>query len=66
MKTYSIIFSPTGGTAKVADAITQSWPDTTTIDLSDQNFSDTIVLEEGALALIAMPSFSGVAPQLAL
>ena len=66
MKTYNIIFSPTGGTAKTADAITQSWPGTTTIDLSDNKLCDTIILEENSLSLIVMPSFGGVAPQLAL
>lgn len=65
MKTYQIIFSPTGGTAKVANALTRKWPETETIDLSDKSIS-SIVLEEGALALIAMPSFGGLAPQLAL
>ena len=65
MKTYKIIFSPTGGTAKAANAIAQKWPEAETIDLTDKSFGP-VVLEEGALALIAMPSFGGLAPQLAL
>ncbi len=66
MRMYKILFSPTGGTAKVADAITSSWTDVETIDLSNNNTDYNISLEEGSLALIAMPSFGGIAPQLAL
>lgn len=66
MKTYKIIFSPTGGTEKVANAVSSNWADTKTIDLSVNNTDYNISLEEGSLALIAMPSFGGVAPQLAL
>lgn len=66
MKQYKIIFSPTGGTAKVADAITEKWNDLETIDLSDNNKDYNISLENDALALIAMPSYFGLAPQIAL
>ncbi len=40
MNNYQIIFSPTGGTEKVANAITQTWSQVNTIDLSvpDINF----------------------------
>lgn len=67
MKCYQIIFSPTGGTEKAAKAITQNWPQVETIDLSVPvvNYAD-ISFEADALVLIAMPSFGGVAPQLAL
>lgn len=65
MKLYKIVFSPTGGTEKVADAVAKTWSDVETIDLS-VNAEGEISLEEGALALIAMPSFGGLAPQLAL
>ena len=34
MNNYQIIFSPTGGTEKVANAITQTWSQVNTIDLS--------------------------------
>lgn len=64
MKTYKIIFSPTGGTERVADALTKNWQETEVIDLSSNSFNTT--LEANSLALIAMPSFGGVAPQLAL
>ena len=67
MKKYQILFSPTGGTEKVANAITQNWSQVDKIDLSatDINFAD-ISFESDSLVLIAMPSFGGVAPQLAL
>ncbi|MDY2698442.1 MAG: hypothetical protein SOV61_02740 [Lachnospiraceae bacterium] len=67
MKNYQIIFSPTGGTKKVANAIIQNWSQVGTIDLSvpDINYTD-ISFESDSLVLIAMPSFGGVAPQLAL
>lgn len=67
MKYYQIIFSPTGGTEKVAKAVTQNWPQVDTIDLSvpDVDYTNTS-FESDSLVLIAMPSFGGVAPQLAL
>ena len=67
MKYYQIIFSPTGGTEKVAKAMTRSWPQVETMDLSVANAPYAgICLESDSLAVIAMPSFGGVAPQLAL
>lgn len=67
MKYYQIIFSPTGGTEKVATAITKNWCQAETIDLSVPNFNATNISFDGdSLILIAMPSFGGVAPQLAL
>ena len=64
MKTYKIIFSPTGGTGKAADAITKNWAAPETIDLTCATYISS--LEGDSLALIAMPSFGGLAPQLAL
>ena len=66
MKTYNFIFSPTGGTAKVASALMANWPEGETIDLSDAAASFARSLGEDALALVSMPSFGGLAPQLAL
>lgn len=67
MKCYQIVFSPTGGTERVARAITQNWSQVDTIDLSspDTKYAE-ICFESEALVMIAMPSFGGVAPQLAL
>ena len=67
MKYYQIVFSPTGGTERVAKAITQNWPQIDTIDLSAPDTKCTdICFESDSLVVIAMPSFGGVAPQLAL
>ena len=67
MKYYRIIFSPTGGTEKVANAITKNWKQIKTIDLTllDTDYAK-ISFEKDSLVLIAMPSFGGVAPSLAL
>ena len=67
MKYYLIVFSPTGGTERVSKAITQNWSQVDTIDLSvpNTNYSG-IPFDDNSLVLIAMPSFGGVAPQLAL
>ena len=67
MKYIQIIFSPTGGTEKVAKAITKRWPSVVTIDLSIPGRADSkTVLQPEDTALIAMPSFGGLAPQIAL
>lgn len=67
MKFYRIIFSPTGGTEKAAKAITKNWSQVETIDLSVPGTDYTnIPFDNDSLALIAMPSFGGVAPKLAL
>lgn len=67
MRAYEIVFSPTGGTKKVADALTASLADEVeTVDLCDQNFDGSKVqLSEGALAVIAVPSFGGRVPEIA-
>ena len=67
MNKYRIIFSPTSGTEKVANAMTKFWNEVKDIDLSktDLDFS-SISLTEEDMAVIAMPSLGGVAPQLAL
>ena len=67
MKKYMVVFSPTGGTEKVAKAITQNWKQTEMIDLTllDTDYTK-ISFEKDSIVLIAMPSFGGVAPELAL
>ena len=68
MKTVEIIFSPTGGTEKVARILTSRWElDTVTIDLSDAkaDFSQCVIEKEDRV-LIAMPSFGGRAPAVAI
>ncbi len=67
MNFIKIIFSPTGGTQKAADAITRDWGSVTTVDLSDPNADlEKFSVAAGDAVLIAMPSFGGLAPQIAL
>ena len=67
MHAYEILFSPTGGTAKVAAALTTDWSSVKTIELSiPSTHYEDICLESDSLAVIAMPAFGGAAPQLAL
>ncbi len=65
MANYQLVFSPTGGTQKVADLLAQPlWKDAEEIDLMDQ------ALEEGPVqtfssedcCLVAVPSFGGRVP----
>ena len=67
MKYVQILFSPTGGTRKVAEALTAEWPSVETVDLSapDGSWAE-LALRSEDVALIAMPSFGGLAPQIAL
>ena len=63
MHAYEILFSPTGGTAKVAAALTTDWSSVKTIDLSiPSTHYEDICLESDSLAVIAMPAFGGAAP----
>ena len=68
MNTVEIIFSPTGGTEKVAHIIGRHWSESTAkIDLSNPkiDFSKCIIDKEDQV-LIAMPSFGGRAPAVAI
>lgn len=68
MKYAQLIFSPTGGTKKVADAITGKWDkNVETVDLTDAS-ADFIKLQmqKGDLVLIAVPSYGGRVPDLAV
>ena len=68
MNIVEIIFSPTGGTEKAAHLISSHWGETTLkIDLSDAgtDFSQCVLNEEDQV-LIAMPSFGGRAPAVAI
>mgnify|MGYP003178957171 CR=1 FL=1 len=67
MNCFQLIFSPTGGTERVAKALTETWPEVQTIDLSAQNFTaPAIPFSADDLVLIAMPAFEAMAPQPAL
>ena len=67
MKYAQIFFSPTGGTAKVADTLTKKWSSVEQIDLSKAktNFSEYKFSPED-MVLVAMPSFGGLPPQIAI
>ncbi len=68
MKVVEIVFSPTGGTKKVADIISRKWSgNIVKIDLSDfkTDFTKCEINKED-MVLIAMPSFGGRAPAAAI
>lgn len=68
MKTVEIIFSPTGGTEKVAKIFAESFKrNTCKVDLCDYKvkFSDCLINDED-IVIIAMPSFGGRAPSVAI
>lgn len=66
MKYYNIVFSPCGGTQKIANLIaTNLTENVTEIDLSNPTFVD-ITLEKDSVAIIAMPSYGGRVPPIVL
>ncbi len=66
MRIYKIVFSPTGGTEKVASIIANALgAEIETVDLSVQNFSGCDLTDD-SIAVIAMPSFGGRAPKTAI
>ena len=67
MSYAQIVFSPTGGTARVADILTKNWSDVEKIDLSkaETDFSEYKFSSED-MVLVAMPSFGGLAPKTAI
>ncbi len=68
MNVVEIVFSPTGGTAKVANTIRKAWStNAVKIDLSDPKTDFTkCEIKKEDMVLIAMPSFGGRAPAIAL
>ena len=65
MKFAQLLFSPTGGTQKVTEAITGAWEaEVETIDLTDPAISP-YAFEAEDLVLIAIPSYGGRIPSLA-
>ena len=68
MNVVEIIFSPTGGTEKAAHLLGRQWSENPVkIDLSDArtDFSQCVISEEDQV-LVAMPSFGGRAPAVAM
>lgn len=68
MNVVEIIFSPTGGTLKVANMIGGHWSgNITQIDLSNAKTDFTkCEIEQEDMVLVAMPSFGGRAPAVAM
>ena len=67
MKLYNIVFSPTGGTKKVADYLTGALDgDVTAVDLTDhkQDFHAVSLTKED-VAVISVPSYGGRVPAVA-
>lgn len=62
MSLYKIIFSPTGGTQKAADAVAQAWKNPAKlIDLTREP-ECTITFTEEDIVLLAVPSYGGRVP----
>lgn len=68
MNVFEIIFSPTGGTERVAHMIGSQWSENTVkIDLSDPKLDfSNFKITGNDMVLIAMPSFGGRAPAVAI
>lgn len=67
MNFVQIVFSPTGGTKKVADIITEEWKKPTIfVDLSNAGIDPLkIAIKKEDIALVAVPSYGGRVPELA-
>ncbi|MDO4322380.1 MAG: EFR1 family ferrodoxin [Lachnospiraceae bacterium] len=67
MRLYEMVFSPTGGTAKVASILSGVWKmDRIKIDLlSNKPESGTIRLKPEDVCIVAVPSFGGRVPGIA-
>jgi len=62
MSVYSIIFSPTGGTKKVADLFANAFADEyVEIDLTEAGFEGA-AFEENDMCIVSVPSFGGRVP----
>lgn len=67
MRYTQVVFSPTGGTQKAADAVTEEWGNNIDrVDLSDAGLDfSKIAFEESDMVLAAVPSYYGRVPELA-
>lgn len=68
MKIYEICFSPTGGTKKVSDFLTESMEgDTVFVDLLEKNYDFSSIKPTcNDIAFISVPSFAGRVPKTAV
>lgn len=67
MRYVKVVFSPTGGTQRVSDAIAGEWgKDIDSVDLTDAGADYSKVgFQEDDIVLIAVPSYGGRVPELA-
>lgn len=67
MKCYELVFSPTGGTKKVADIVANQWKfDKELVDLTKPDLDvSTIKIGENDICIVAVPSFAGRVPAVA-
>lgn len=67
MNIYEILFSPTGGTQKVADIFAAAFhQEVEVVDLTDSSYDFSAVsIEEDDVCIIAAPSYAGRVPALA-
>ena len=65
MKIYEFHFSPTGGTKKTADILTEKLAsEIKSFDLTDNCFDfSEVSLKEDDIAVIAVPSYGGRVPE---
>ncbi len=66
MSTYSISFSPTGGTAKVLDILEENFSVDKTVDLTENKNFEEYQFCETDLCFIGVPSFGGRVPEIAI
>lgn len=66
MNFTEILFSPTGGAKKVADAFSEQWNESRKIiDLFDNKVTGEVEFDKDDVCLIAVPSFGGRVPAVA-
>lgn len=64
---WEIVFSPTGGTKKVADVLTQALSDNSQfIDLALASSPKAVAMESDDIAVLAVPSYGGRVPAVAV
>ena len=61
----SFIFSPTGGTKRVAEALTAGQDAVQTVDLASPREQGAWRLSQNDIAILAVPSYGGRVPRLA-
>lgn len=67
MNIYSLVFSPTGGTERVARHLTSVWPDCREIDLSRPDTAyEKYVFQAEDVCYISVPVYEGRVPELVL